>query len=254
MQRLMQHCQSKDPYADLQLPEPSTARPYVLMNMVSSVDGKATVGGSLQPGSLGSRTDRFVMDCIRSHVDAVICGSSTIRNHAHYLGVRRSFERLRTDRGLEPQPLTIIMTNSGELPLESPLFQEAPRRPIVLGSNAVSLEHQTAIQTTADFVSCGQEAVDVSAALQILRQQFAVKWLLVEGGPKVNYQFFQSLAVDEVFWTAAPLISGGQLDLTMVMGPEPLRPIPRLNLQSVFCEASELFLRYTVEYDPPSNS
>lgn len=250
MDELFRRWESEDPYRSLRLPEPPPQRPYVMMNMVSSVDGKATVGGSLQPGSLGSRKDRFVMDCIRSHVDAVICGSSTIRTHPYYLGVRQKFEDVRRSRGLQSQPLTVILTNSGDLPLETPLFQEAPQRPIVLGSEAVPPARQGALASVAHYANCGQEAVDIATALTLLRRDFGVQYLLLEGGPKVNYQFFRRQAVDEVFWTAAPLVSGGQEDMTMVMGPQPLQPVPRLTLQSVFREQSELFLRYTVAYEP----
>ncbi|MDX6379365.1 MAG: hypothetical protein QOI57_389, partial [Rubrobacteraceae bacterium] len=45
--------------------------------MITSVDGKAAVGG--KAGSIGSPTDRTVMRTLRSHADAVMIGAGTLR-------------------------------------------------------------------------------------------------------------------------------------------------------------------------------
>src|SRR4051794_24753518 len=47
---------ANDAYADLELPEGQDGRPYVVLNMVSTVDGKVALNGSA--GGIGSRTDR----------------------------------------------------------------------------------------------------------------------------------------------------------------------------------------------------
>src|SRR5581483_5193596 len=64
-------------YTDLMLPEPPADRPFVYLNMVSSVDGKATVDGSER--GLGSADDKRMMQELRSHADAVMNGATTLR-------------------------------------------------------------------------------------------------------------------------------------------------------------------------------
>src|SRR4051812_11096431 len=66
-------------YDDLRtdLPEPPAERPYVLLNMVSSVDGKAALHGGA--AGIGSALDHRLMRAIRAAVDAVMNGAATLR-------------------------------------------------------------------------------------------------------------------------------------------------------------------------------
>src|SRR2546421_5403393 len=72
-------------------------RPYVVANMVSSVDGRATLGGRTK--ELSSEADRHLFHALREQVDAVMAGTGTI--------------------GLErygPIPLAVTASRSLELP------------------------------------------------------------------------------------------------------------------------------------------
>ena len=215
------------------------------VNMVMSVDGKITVGGKLTPGSLGSDFDRFTMTVIRSHFDAIICGAETIRQHPYYLGVTKDFEALRTARGQSAQPLTIIVTTSGDLPLDAPLFAQSPQRPLILTSTE-SYQALRRKQQRAEVIAVGQDKVEIQPALAVLRRELGIERLLLEGGPSLNYQFLHAKAVDEIFLTLAPRLVGSDADLTMVMGPDVLDSLPRLELISHFQYENELFLRYRV--------
>ena len=65
-------------YHDLSFPEPQGRRPYVAINMVTTVDGKATnLAGTVV--SLGSRVDRTSMRRIRAAADGVMNGAETLR-------------------------------------------------------------------------------------------------------------------------------------------------------------------------------
>ena len=120
------------PYSTLQFPAVPN-HPFIAINMVSSLDGKITSGGTLQPGSLGSTFDRKTMNVIRSHFDAVICGGNTIRQHPYYLGVPKEYEVDRKRSGLQSQPLTVILTNSGQLDFHAPL-SKSTLSPLIITS------------------------------------------------------------------------------------------------------------------------
>ncbi|HKH11878.1 MAG TPA: dihydrofolate reductase family protein, partial [Rubrobacter sp.] len=63
-------------YGDLELSYPESDRlPYVVVNMVGSVDGRSSVGG--KASGIGSRADREAMRALRSRVDAVMVGAGT---------------------------------------------------------------------------------------------------------------------------------------------------------------------------------
>ncbi len=75
------------------------ARPRVLLNMVSTIDGRATLGG--RSGPIGGRADREMFHALRTVVDAVLVGAGTARaEHYGRLVREESLRALRRERGL----------------------------------------------------------------------------------------------------------------------------------------------------------
>src|SRR4051812_5511903 len=58
------------PYLNLTFPEPPDNRPYVYINMIGSLDGKAVIDRN--EGGLGSTDDRARMQELRAHADAIL--------------------------------------------------------------------------------------------------------------------------------------------------------------------------------------
>src|SRR5437016_12794252 len=56
-------------------PGPSSRRPRVLLNMVSTLDGRASVRGHSGPRS--AQAERDVFQCLRAPVDAALVGAGT---------------------------------------------------------------------------------------------------------------------------------------------------------------------------------
>lgn len=222
-------------------------RPFIACNMVTSLDGKVTSGGSLKPGSLGSPFDRMTMNVIRSHFDAILMGGNTTRAHPFYLGVPRDLEESRTKKGLASQPLTVLLTKSGKLDPSSPLFANPPRPPVIIttatGANALSPD-----VLSQSIVEILAETYGPQEICQVLLKKHQVKRLLLEGGPSINYQFLQAELLDEFFITLAPRLVGANDDLSMVMGQEVLRRPEKLNLVSTLQHGDELFLRYKLTW------
>jgi hypothetical protein len=80
------------------------ARPRVLLNMVSTLDGRATIGG--RSGPIGNRADRELFHALRSVVDAVLVGAGTARAERYGRLVREeSVRERRLARGLAAEPL-----------------------------------------------------------------------------------------------------------------------------------------------------
>jgi riboflavin biosynthesis pyrimidine reductase len=57
--------------------EPREGRPFVAMNFVATVDGRATIEG--RSGPVGSQTDTAMLLALRSRFDAVMIGAGTKR-------------------------------------------------------------------------------------------------------------------------------------------------------------------------------
>lgn len=234
-------------YDQLEFSHLKDERPFIALNMVSSIDGKITSGGKLQPGSLGSAFDRYTMNVIRSHFDAILAGGNTIRDHPFYLGVPPELENQRSSKGLAPQPLTILMTKSGKLDPNTPLFKNPPRPPIIITTTqgAQALPKLIKEQSTIEIF---REDESLESVIKLLLTKYHVKRLLVEGGPNINYQFLKAKLFDELFLTLAPHLVGATADLTMVMGEGVLRKPAQITLLSALPHNNELYLRYKITW------
>ncbi|HET8631259.1 MAG TPA: dihydrofolate reductase family protein [Thermomicrobiales bacterium] len=237
-------------YDDLRatLPPPPPHRPYLMLNMVSSVDGKTVVGGTVS--ALGSDVDHALMRALRAASDAVLNGAGTVRAERVSSQVDDARAAARAAAGLPAQPLAVVVTRSGDLPLDRRYFHdEAMARVIVAGAAAAEdPERRAALEASARLLVARTPDPDLGWALRVLREEHGVGYLLCEGGPHLNGELFRHGLVDEVFWTVAPKIVGGGEDLTLVEGP-PLDGLPRLALVTAYLHEHELFLRYRAMSD-----
>lgn len=240
-------------YDRLDFPAGRGDRPYVFLNMVSTVDGKTTLDRGRIRDPIGSRLDRVLLQRLRVNADAVLIGAGTARASRSVPVVPADLADRRRREGHAPQPLLVVVTGSGDLPLDHPLFAPTSRQPVLFTSRRLQPGRQEALSARARLHALGEAEVDLAAALRLLRQEYGVERLLTEGGPTLNYFLFRDGLLDELFWTVSPQVAGAAGDHTLVDGPQLLSPRPRLSLLSAYLEASELFLRYRVlhgEGDP----
>lgn len=220
--------------------------------MVTSVDGKATVGG--KAGPIGSPTDRTVMRTLRAHADAVMIGAGTLRAEKLTLAIPEGLAGERVSRALRPQPLAIVITMTGDVPLRANLLGFSPDNLLVLTSPEATEERLAALSNLASIEIVPKENLakgshlELARALETLKKRYAVDVLLVEGGPFLNYALISSGLADELFLTLAPkLLGGAHADTLTILDGTALAPtkIPNLELISVHLSNNELFLRYT---------
>jgi 2,5-diamino-6-(ribosylamino)-4(3H)-pyrimidinone 5'-phosphate reductase len=231
-------------YEDLDLLPPGhgdRARPYVALNMVSSVDGKVAIGG--KAAGLGSKIDRQTMRMLRSRVDAVMIGAGTLRSEKLSLGL---------DQADTEAPLAIIVTETGHVPLEDHLVVKGEQEVLILLSEKAPPGVAARLGKLARVMRTpvdSRGAVDLGSALRALRAERGIESLLVEGGPGLNHVLISRHLVDELFLTVAPELLGGTASetLTLLRGPEiPAPDRLALELVSIHLADGELFLRYSL--------
>src|SRR5271169_3727944 len=106
-------------------------RPYVLLNMVSTVDGRATVAG--RSGTLGNRADRELFHGLRGAVDAVMAGAGTVRVERYGRIIPdEARRRLRRERGVSEEPLACIVSGRLSLPADIPLLAEPSSHVVIV--------------------------------------------------------------------------------------------------------------------------
>ena len=239
-------------YTALDLPPPPAGRPYVLLNMVMSADGKVVVEGTEQ--GIGSKVDQRLMRELRVHADAVLNGASTLRasGTSSRLG-DEGLEALRIGRGKPRFPVALVISRSGRLPLERLFFTARDFPAAVYLSSAAPPERRAAIEVTGRPVHLVPEGDELPAMLRHLRSELGVGVLLCEGGPDVNAQLWALGLVDEYFLTLGPVIVAGRDTITAAEGERAFRrdELPKLALVSAAPneETGEVYLRYRVRRD-----
>lgn len=220
-------------YTDLRFPQPYDNRPYTFVNMVSTVDGKIVVGplGSTARG-VGSATDQRLMRRLQQNADSAVVGAGTVRAGAVVY---------------RPEMWRAVVTTGGDLPLGNRFFTDAPDRVIIFAPASLPEAERERLSTHAAVRAAGDSRVDVREAARILRQEFGIRRLALEGGAGLNFEFFAAGLVDELFLTFAPKLKGGSHLPTIVEGAGlPDWEWIGLELVSLYHDGDELYFRYRV--------
>jgi riboflavin biosynthesis pyrimidine reductase len=222
-------------------------RPRVLLNMVSTADGRATLGGRSAP--ISGRADRELFHALRAPVDAVLAGAGTMRTERYGRLIREeSSRRLRVERGLPEEPIACIVSRSLKLGADIPLLAEPASRVLVLTPSDGELPPFAADVGYVRAAVGG--ALDLAAALAQLVERHAVRTLLCEGGPHLACELVAAGLLDELFLSISPRLAGGDpagggRALRILAGME-LAPPAELELLGALESDSHLFLRYGV--------
>lgn len=220
-------------------------RPYLVLNMVSTADGRATVEG--RSGAIGNAADRELFHGLRTAVDAVMAGAGTVRVERYRRLVRDERARLlRRRRGLEEEPWACIVSGRLDLPEDIPILSDPAARVVIVTSSAASLP-QADGGAQIEYVRSREEGLlDLPSAMNELCERFGIRTVLCEGGPHTNSQLLADGLVDELFLSLSPKLAGGDVTdeaLRIVAGPS-IDPPMEMELASAFEHESHLFLRY----------
>ncbi len=211
-----------------------SGRPFLAINMVATVDGRASLNGSAV--GIGSAADHRLLFELRAEADVVLHGGGTVRADPLSARVPHDLSEQRIARGLSAQPVGAIVTRSGNLPARHPYY-ESPTLIYVCSDRTLPVSLPTV------------EVCHVHGVREVIHDlsRRGVRRILCEGGPTLNSMLFEAQLIDEVFLTIAPKVFGGEDPLTIVKGPK-FEPMLRLELRSLVEREGELFLRYGVIY------
>ncbi|MFN2616217.1 MAG: RibD family protein [Thermoleophilaceae bacterium] len=214
-------------------------RPYLVLNMVSSLDGKATI--EWRTKGLSSELDRSLFHQLRTQVDAVMVGAGTVR--AERYGRLTKTDELRAKRrreGLDPDPLAVVVSARLDLPADLPLLQDPDQRVVIATGSDARLDGTRA---QIEYQPVGQ---DLPLLMSRLRDEHGVRSVLCEGGPTLNSHLLAAGLVDELFLSLSPKLAGGAAALTIVAGRELVEPA-ELRLAWVAEGEGDLFTRWRVD-------
>jgi riboflavin-specific deaminase-like protein len=209
-------------------------RPYLVVNMVATLDGRAAIGG--RAGPIGNEADRQLFHHLRTRGDAVMAGAGTVRAERYGRITRdEALRALRRAFGVRPEPLAVVVSDSLRLPADLPLLQEPGRDVAVITSATHELP-----PTPANVTYLRQPLPD---ALRTLRAEHGVRAVVCEGGPHLNASLFPTGLADELYLCIAPTLAGGPDPLTILAGPH-VDPPQVLHLEWLLESGGYLFARY----------
>lgn len=221
-------------------------RPQVMLNMISTADGRATLGG--RSGTISQSADRALFHGLRTAVDAVLVGAGTVRVERYGRIIRDPARRaLRRQHGLSDEPLACIVSGRLELEEDIPLLREPAARVVILTGSQASLP---ATAAHVGYIRTGHAGrCELADAMTELAESYGVQRVLCEGGPHLACELLAAGLLDELFLTIAPILAGGEPAageaLRILAGGE-LLPPRELELLGALSSGSELFLRYGV--------
>ncbi len=190
-----------------------SARPWVGLCMVTSIDGAAALEGT--SGGLSSPTDHAVLLALRQAADMVIVGAGTVRAEGYGVPSKAG---LRIG----------VVTATGRVD---------PSRPLFTSGAGFLITTEEAPDHGIHAVRAGRGRVDLAMALATLDADF----VQAEGGPTLNAALLDADLVDEVNLTLSPALVGG-VSTRLATGASDV--MHRMQLVHVCEQDGFVFLRY----------
>jgi riboflavin-specific deaminase-like protein len=216
-------------------------RPYTVVNFVASADGHAAFRGRSR--WLSDDADRELFHGLRERVDAVMAGTGTLRAERYGRMVRDPERRQRrAASGLNPEPLAVVFSRSGDVPTDIPLFSDPGSRVAVFTPAALET---SGLAAEVGVVRLDPGQLTLTTMMRRLRSGYDVRTLLCEGGPTLFGALLQENLVDELFLSLSPKLTGGGTAPAITAGPE-LAELRMMSLVWALELDSALYLRYAL--------
>ncbi|KXB05688.1 5-amino-6-(5-phosphoribosylamino)uracil reductase [candidate division MSBL1 archaeon SCGC-AAA382A13] len=210
-------------------------KPYVILNAAMTVDGKiASKTGNSQ---ISCDRDLDRVHRLRSEVDGIMIGIETVLADDSELTVRRV-------KG--ENPIRIVIDSKGRTPSDARVLDDSA--PTIIGSSELIKDRdKKRLQSlNAEVIITGEETVDLSSLLQILKKEKGMNKLLLEGGSTLNWSMMKEGLVDEIRIAIHPTIIGGKDAKTLVDGEgmEKIRNGIKLSLMNTEKVGKDIVLTY----------
>ncbi len=208
-------------YGKMGFPDPPPQRPWIYSNFVQSLDGIVSLKGKHAGGSdiSQSRHDRWLMDLLRAHADAVLLGVNTLVEETQ-LGPRArgpvfrimdpALRELRQKLGRRRE-MNIFVTGSARLELSAYRVFDGELVDAVIVTTALGarrLEEKRTHPHVRIVVAGERDIVPLDLAAHLLWRDLGIRYLLCEGGPTLYGWLSKTGLVDEKFVTISPVEVG----------------------------------------------
>jgi 2,5-diamino-6-(ribosylamino)-4(3H)-pyrimidinone 5'-phosphate reductase len=183
---------------------------YVILNAAMSIDGK--ISTRKNDSAISSKLDLVRVHKLRSTVDGIVIGISTVLEDDPMLNVRYSTTGKKN-------PTRIIIDSKARIPLNSRIIESSNKIQTIIAvtHDASSRKIKEIQEKGAQVLVYGNGKVNLRNLFQQL-EKMGLKKIIVEGGGEINWSVLKLGLVDELVVTISPLVIGGRDAITLVEG------------------------------------
>jgi riboflavin biosynthesis pyrimidine reductase len=210
------------PYGKMGFPSAHSERPWTFANFVQSIDGVASFKGPHAAGSDISQSaeDRWLMDLLRAHADAIITGIHTLveetlsapklnQGRGPVYCIADEFLRdLRAKLGRKREKVIFVTASGSVDPRAYRVFDGDQMDAMILTTKAGAVRLQGRIGQERLIIAGQDKMIDLPAAMHTLRKEMSIEHLLCEGGPTLYGSMAREGLIDEKFVTVSPVEIG----------------------------------------------
>lgn len=153
-----------------------------------------------------SADDRFVLGVARARADAIVTTGANLRAEPRLLHHLHSDPRTAAELASwskRDRPRVMILTASGDLPVEHRVFRESPSPIVVTGSVGAAQLSQRGLSAESIEIRARPSVRD---AIELARERFGARTVSIEAGPRTAAQLYDApAAVDELMLSLCTL-------------------------------------------------
>jgi len=184
-------------------------RPYVVVNVAMSADGKISTRERRQVKISGAQDFQRV-DQLKAGADAVMVGIGTVLADDPSLTVKGEECRShRVHRGVDEHPARIVVDSTARIPLTASVLHKGTGKRIVAVSRQADPRKIAALQEYATVIIAGDDAVDLVTLMDKLGE-LGIRRVMVEGGGTLIAGLIRAGLVNEIYTFIGNIIIGGK--------------------------------------------
>jgi len=192
-------------------------RPYVVVNVAMSADGKLSTCERRQVKISGVQ-DFNRVDRLKAGSDAVMVGIGTVLADDPSLTVKgEECRQHRINRGVCEHPARIVVDSRARIPPDASILHKGSGMRIVAVSEKADPGKVAALKHSATVIVAGKKEVDLAALMEELGAM-GIQRVMVEGGGELIAGLIRSGLVDEIYTFIGNLIISGRNAPTLADG------------------------------------
>ncbi len=192
-------------------------RPYVVVNVAMSADGKISTRERRQV-KISGKQDFSRVDQLKAGSDAVMVGIGTVLADDPSLTVKsEEYRTRRLNRGVDEHPVRIVVDSNARTPPEAAILHKGLGKRIVAVSRRADQKKIAALQSYATVIIAGENEVDLATLMDKLGEM-GIQRVMVEGGGTLIAGLIMAGLVNEIYTFIGNMIIGGKDSPSFVDG------------------------------------